>query len=89
MEWKHTSKKSSAQLNRITAAAAHVSQARLLVLQEGRVTLDATTARLLGLMAESLEAFVSRLGGIRRTESTKSIPLEFAFRGVATTEVAI
>jgi hypothetical protein len=90
MESKHTSKKSLAQLNRLTAAAAHVSQARLLVMQERRVTLDATTARLLGLMAESLEACVSRLGGIRRTTdgSTKSIPVEFALREVAT-EVAI
>ena len=68
MEAKHTSKNSSAQLSRITAAAAHVSQARLLLLQELRTTLGDTNVHLVGAMAESLGALVHRLGGVGAPE---------------------
>jgi hypothetical protein len=69
MEAKHTSKNESAQLGRIIAAAAHVSQARLLVLQERRETLSGRKAHLLGTIAESLEALVqwSVLGALCMT----------------------
>jgi hypothetical protein len=67
-----------AALRRLTRAAAHVAEARLLVLQERRHTLGANKARSLGVVADALAIIISPLELIGRSRATDfSTTVEF------------